>query len=97
VNNTGALDDTYYLTASGNNWPVDVPALVGPVAAGSQESIVVSVLVPFTADPSDQDQVTIKVNSKGDLLQSGSVQITTSAADGPQSLIRVLVPVILGP
>jgi hypothetical protein len=97
VDNTGALSDSYYLTASGNNWPVGVPALVGPVAAGSQVNVIVSILVPFTADAGDQDQVTIQVVSKGDLLQTGSVQITTTATDGPQSIFRVLVPVILGP
>jgi uncharacterized membrane protein len=79
VNNTGNCADTFDLSLSGDSWTTEVPATVGPLAAGAGTTVVVTVTVPAGANCGDWDDVTVTATSQGDSGESDSSTLTTSA------------------
>lgn len=81
VNNTGNIDDTYTLSASGNSWPVTFPTSIA-VSAGSSNTFQISVAIPADVGSNTNDAVTIRAVSDGDPITppvSASHMFTTSA------------------
>ncbi|MBN1889184.1 MAG: hypothetical protein JW850_14420, partial [Thermoflexales bacterium] len=79
VTNTGNAPDTFALATSGNAWTVDVPASVGPLAAGAGADVHVVVQVPALAADGLTDTVHITVLGTG--VSDYSVLTTTARID----------------
>ncbi|TLN01397.1 hypothetical protein FDZ74_15855, partial [bacterium] len=91
ITNTGNVDDTYTLAASGNAWPASLPASI-PVSAGATVTFQVIVTVPGDYAGVTSDTVTITAVSDGDPLTppvSDTLALTTSA---PFYGVHVWVP-----
>ncbi|MBN1877655.1 MAG: S8 family serine peptidase [Anaerolineae bacterium] len=81
VMNTGNITDTFDVTFSGNIWTTAVNAMtIGPLFAGNDDNLVVTVDVPGSAMDGDTDTVTVTVTSRGDPDQSTSARLTTEAS-----------------
>jgi len=80
VTNTGSAVDSYTIGVSGNVWTTTAPASVGPIAAGATAQISVDVEVPAGAAGGDSDVAVVTVTSVGDIGQSDSSSLTTTAS-----------------
>jgi hypothetical protein len=79
LTNNGTLTDTYDLAVSGNTWPTEAPATVGPLASGESTQVVVSVDIPIGTPIGDSDSVMLTATSQGDPALADSSIITTTA------------------
>ena len=86
--------DTFNLSFSGGSWSVDLPASVGPIAAGGSADVVVTVTIPTDALDGDNDLVTITVTSQANATTQAVLDLTTSAYS-PSALLKVYLPAIL--
>jgi uncharacterized membrane protein/murein tripeptide amidase MpaA len=78
VTNLGNLVDTFDLVASGT-WTVIAPSTVGPLDPGESAAFDVTVQIPGTAQPGDNDVATLTLSSQGDETKSVTSQLTTTA------------------
>ena len=77
LTNTGNTTDTFTLTKSASAWTVDVPASVGPLAAGVGVEVPVVVHIPAGAPPDARDVVTVTATSQSDPAKTGASVLTT--------------------
>ena len=82
VTNTGAEADTFALTISGNSWTTTIPeATLGPLAAGDNADVPVSVQVPASAHTGQMDIASLTAVSLADGTKLASSTLTTTARD----------------
>jgi hypothetical protein len=79
VENTGVLDDTYDLTASGI-WTATPSVATLAVAAGATETFTVDVEIDAGAVSGDSDVTEVTATSQGDDTVTASIDLTTSVA-----------------
>jgi len=79
VTNTGAVADTYTVTVTGADWPVDILPAVGPLAAGASAALPVTVTVPAGALCGASDHITITLTSQGSASRVAQASLTTTA------------------
>lgn len=80
VENTGELDDTYDIAASGA-W-VATPSVANiAVAAGETETVDVDVEIDAAAVAGDSDVTTVTATSTGDITVSASIELTTTVGE----------------
>jgi hypothetical protein len=90
IANTGNVADTFDVAVSGDQWLVTAPLTVGAVPAGELASLIVTVQIPAYASGGSKDIATLTISSRGDALQSQTVNLT-SLVMGPY---KTLMPVI---
>jgi hypothetical protein len=78
VTNTARITDTLEVAASGNNWTVTVPAVIGPLASGASVQVDVAVQIPRHAPSQAQDEVRLVFISLGNRTISHEVILTTT-------------------
>ena len=66
VTNQGNVADTFNVAVTGNAWPVNALAVIGPLAAGAYGDLDVTVQVPVTAMPGESDTATVSIASQAD-------------------------------
>jgi carboxypeptidase T len=66
ITNTGNVTDTFQLALVQSDWPVDLPELSAPVAAGTAVTATIQVTVPVTATIGAANVAVIEVASTGD-------------------------------
>ncbi len=79
VTNTGTCGDTFTVTVSGNAWPTDAPAEVGPLAPDMGAALDVVVDIPAGAGHGEWDVATIAVASHRSPTTTASSVLTTTA------------------
>jgi uncharacterized repeat protein (TIGR01451 family) len=92
VDNDGTAPDTFDVAVHGNGWPTEVPATIGPLAAGGYANLVVAVNVPSAAPVGSTDRATVTVTSRGDPFESADAVLTTTASGRAHS---VYLPVLM--
>lgn len=80
LTNTGFAADTYTVTLTGNLWPVQAPASLGPLQAGQDAVWPVVVDIPAGVTLGEGDDLQVTVISQGDPLQSAQQALTTTAS-----------------
>jgi len=92
LTNTGALTDTFTLTASGA-WAASLPggASTGPLAAGASLTVVLEVVIPPDASNGARDTATLTAVSTFNSLVSASVSAETTAV----RFQKIYLPLIL--
>jgi hypothetical protein len=84
VNNQGSLTDTFSLTVTGSAWHLDAPLFVGPLPAGANQEITVTVHIPPDAPVGTMDTAHLRLSSLGDLSKivtsTLETAVTTSTA-----------------
>ncbi len=78
LTNAGNTADTFALSASGNVWDVMLPPTV-TVAAGDATTLLVVVMIPTSAPDGSRDEVVITAVSNGDVGQTASSTLVTTA------------------
>ncbi|MBN1886352.1 MAG: PKD domain-containing protein [Thermoflexales bacterium] len=79
LSNTGNAADTFELSAAGS-WPASIMPDMVSLAPGGVTRIIVTVLVPGTANDGDSDVTSVTASSQGDPEVSDTSVLTTSAA-----------------
>ncbi len=97
VANLGLAVDTFDIFATGNQWPVSVPAQVSALPPCESQQIKVGVSVPRDAPGGSSDRATITLVSQTDPAQTTSLTLTTSVLSQnlliePESSIRYAQP-----
>lgn len=80
VTNTGSYTDTFDVAVAGNSWattPATDTLTIGP---GQSAELQVSVAVPASAGPDDQDTATVTVTSRGSAVANASATLTTGVS-----------------
>ncbi|GAP15648.1 protein containg conserved repeat domain [Longilinea arvoryzae] len=88
ITNTGNIDDTYTLTASGNLWPTAVPNSIA-VSAGATVSFTAVVSVPGDYAGVTSDTVTITAVSDGDPISPAVSDTQTLTTRAPYYGVQV--------
>jgi hypothetical protein len=78
VANLGNLDDAFAVSAT-SPWDVSFPNVVGPLAPGAAEGMVVTVTVPLSALPGDSAPITVTLTSQGNPAFAETVALTATA------------------
>ncbi len=79
VTNTGTCGDTFTVTVSGNAWPTNAPAEVGPLAPNAGAALDVAVDIPAGANSGDWDEATITLASQIAPTTTATSVLTTTA------------------
>ncbi len=79
VTNTGTCGDTFTVTVSGNAWPTNVPAEVGPLDPNEGAALDVAVDIPAGANGGDWDEATITLASQIAPTTTATSVLTTTA------------------
>ena len=79
ITNAGNFIDNFELVASGHTWTTTLPSIVGPLAAGADADLEISVKIPPDGISGQQDTVTITATSQSDPSQWASAMLTTTA------------------
>ncbi len=91
ITNTGNCTDVFDLSVSGNAWPVEAPAAVGPLSAGAGSDVHITVTIPAGAGNGSRDTATIVFTSQGDGSASAIGVLTTTAEEERWTLYLPLV------
>jgi len=94
VTNTGTCGDTFTVTVSGNAWPTNVPAEVGPLDPNEGAALDVAVEIPAEANNSDWDKAAITLASQLAPTTTATSVLTTTAVVPCTDLTGIT---ILGP
>jgi uncharacterized membrane protein len=78
VRNTGNIEDTYVVSATGNTYTTAFPAIVGPLDPNESTNITVSVTIPQNAAGGATDAATIRITSQGDNSVFRTSTLTTT-------------------
>ncbi len=93
LHNTGSLTDTFGITGvSSTGWVTTYPAQIGPLAAGANAPLTVTVQIPAGANDGDFDRLTLTATSQNDAHFSASSILTTTAYTGTITRGVVLSP-----
>ncbi len=79
--NNGNVQDSYDLEAiSSHNWKTDLPGgnIIGPLSAGEQEELDVSIAIPKVALANEEDILTLEMTSLSDSSVTGSGNVITT-------------------
>ncbi|HSD84511.1 MAG TPA: PKD domain-containing protein, partial [Anaerolineae bacterium] len=79
MTNTGNVADTFTMTVAGDAWTTDIPASVGPLAAGAGTDVQVVVHISSSASGGATDTAIVAATSQGDPAQTDSSTLTTTA------------------
>ncbi|WP_299758374.1 hypothetical protein [uncultured Chloroflexus sp.] len=89
VTNRGSTATTFTVTVSGNHWPTNVPATIGPLAAGASTTFHVAVTIPDDQTGVHTDTATVTVTAQNDPTKSAQAVVTTIRAR-----FRLFVPLV---
>ncbi len=89
ITNTGAGPDTFNLSKSAVQWPTDIQAAVGPLAAQAAATLQVTVSIPLAVPFIASDVVTVTATSINSSSASSNVVLKTSTLVYP-----VYLPVV---
>jgi len=89
LTNTGNTTDTFTLTKSASAWTVDMPASVGPLAAGVGVEVPVVVHIPAGAPPDARDVVTVTATSQSDPTKTDASVLTT------RTRVKIYLPLVV--
>jgi hypothetical protein len=93
ITNTGNVEDTFDLTASGS-WAATLSDTSVTLGAGESATVTVSVTIPPGTADGDSDVTTVTATSTNDPSVSDSVTLTTTAEVG---MYYLYLPIILKP
>jgi hypothetical protein len=79
LTNTGNVTDTFDLTYAGNEWAVTLPVMQTILAPFAGVDVIAIVAIPAGARGYETDGATITAASQGDLSQTDSSELTTTA------------------
>jgi carboxypeptidase T len=79
ITNTGGLSDTFSFVPTANAWPIEVPAVFGPLEPGRSTSVTVLAHIPADVSRGSSDTVHLQVQSAGDNNRQVDVSLTTLA------------------
>jgi hypothetical protein len=91
ITNTGTCGDTFTITVSGNAWPTNVLAEVGPLAPNAGAALDVVVEIPAGADRGDWDEATITVASQITPAMTATSVLTTTTAPANYTIYLPLI------
>ncbi|MCL4263291.1 MAG: DUF4397 domain-containing protein [Anaerolineae bacterium] len=95
VTNTGNVEDTFDLTATGV-WDATPSVASVTLAAGGTTSVMVTVDIPAGVEDGDMDVTTFTATSQSDASATDSVDLTTTAVV-VDTTIYIYLPIILKP
>ncbi len=82
TNTSEGMPDTFHLQMLGSDWVGQLSTpVVGPMASGESASVVLSVTVPDSVIPLDQDTLTVRAISQGDPEKSAALDFTTTVLE----------------
>ncbi|MBX3059023.1 MAG: choice-of-anchor J domain-containing protein [Anaerolineae bacterium] len=96
ITNTGNVEDTFVLTATGV-WNATPSAASVTLAAGASTSVMVTVDIPANAADAETDVTTFTATSQADDTATASVALTTTAVVPPPPFNYIYLPIILKP
>jgi uncharacterized repeat protein (TIGR01451 family) len=81
-NTSEGLTDTIQLSLGAHEWPTGLSTFsVGPISSGAAAQVAITVQIPETVLPLDQDQVVVTASSAGDPAKNDTVTLTTTAIE----------------
>ena len=86
ITNTGAVDDIFDITVSGNAWSTTAAASTGTLAPGASTMVYITVTIPEGAVADDFDIAQVMVTSRVDSSKYLVAALTTTA-ESPQTTI----------
>ncbi len=92
LTNMGDYTDTYTLTLSASEWPTTLSIEQLSLPASGSDSFQLTVTIPETAQPDEQDSVTVTAVSHLDPTVQAELQVTTTAV---QTGYHIYLPIIL--
>jgi minor extracellular serine protease Vpr len=82
VGNFSNLTDSYDIQVNGGKWATSAnPQTVGPLVAGEETNMTVSVQIPQSSTPGSRDTARVTIKSKTNPILAGEVELTTSTRE----------------
>jgi hypothetical protein len=91
VTNTGSCGDTFTVDVSGNAWPTNGPAEVGPLGPNHGEAVDITVDIPAGANHGDWDEATITLASQISPTTTAASVLTTTAIVSCTDLTEITI------
>ena len=91
VTNAGTCGDTFAVTVSGNGWPTNVPAEMGPLDPNAGATLEVTVDIPAGANGGDWDEATITLASQITPTTTATSVLTTTAVAPCMDLTEITI------